>query len=100
VTFSLHWALGQGDQKIGKKIAQILGKVAKTIAKLKNAKVFSSKLNWKVQNVFINPLLNSLNTCNKRYFYQKKSWAFKKIAQMMKFRPIWSPCPGVNFTNI
>jgi hypothetical protein len=44
----------QGDQKIGKKIAQILEKVAKTIAKLKNAKVFSSKLNWKVQNVFIN----------------------------------------------
>ena len=26
---------------------------AKTIAKLKNAKVFSSKLNWKVQTIFI-----------------------------------------------
>jgi len=49
----------QGDQKIGKKITQIWGKVAKTIAKLKKAKEFSSKLNWKLQNIFIKPLLNS-----------------------------------------
>jgi hypothetical protein len=41
------------------KIAQIWEKEAKTIAKLKNAKAFSSKLNWKVQNVFIKPLLNT-----------------------------------------
>jgi hypothetical protein len=49
----------QGDQKIGKKLPKFGKKVAKTIVKLKNAKVFSSKLNWKVQNVFIKPLLNS-----------------------------------------
>jgi hypothetical protein len=41
------------------KITQIWGKEAKTIAKLKNGKVFSSKLNWKVKNVFIKCLLNS-----------------------------------------
>jgi hypothetical protein len=38
--------------------AQILKKVAQTVAKPKNAKIFSSKLNLKVQNNFIlNPFL-------------------------------------------
>jgi hypothetical protein len=35
----------QGDQKIGKKFAQILEKVAKTVAKPKETKIISSKLN-------------------------------------------------------
>jgi hypothetical protein len=38
----------QDVQKIGKKSPKFGKKVAKTIAKLKNAKAFSSKLNWKV----------------------------------------------------
>jgi hypothetical protein len=56
---------------LGKKFVQILEKVAKTIAKPKNAKVFSSKLNFKVPKVFAKPLLNSLDTYNKQYFPQK-----------------------------
>jgi hypothetical protein len=41
----------QGNQKIEKKITQSLEKVAQTVAKPKNAKIFSSKLNLKVQNI-------------------------------------------------
>jgi hypothetical protein len=39
------------------KIAQILEKVAKTVAKPKMAKISSSKVNLRVQNIYINPLL-------------------------------------------
>jgi hypothetical protein len=46
-----HWE--QGDQKIGIEFAQILDKVAKTVAKSENAKISSSKLNLDVQNIYI-----------------------------------------------
>jgi hypothetical protein len=51
-----------------KKIAQILGKVAKTGVKTKITKISTSKLNLKVQNIYIEPLLKPKNTCNKSYF--------------------------------
>jgi hypothetical protein len=44
-------AYAQGDQKIEKKFTQSLEKVAQTVAKPKNAKIFSSKLNLKIQNI-------------------------------------------------
>jgi hypothetical protein len=46
----------QGDQTMGKKFAQSLEKVAKTVAKQKNAKITSLKLNVKVQNINIKHL--------------------------------------------
>jgi hypothetical protein len=49
----------QGDQKIKEKITQFLEKVAKAVAKPKNTKISSSKLNLKVQIVYNKPLLNS-----------------------------------------
>jgi hypothetical protein len=39
------------------KIAQILEKVAKTVAKPKNAKISPSKVNLKVLNIYNKPLL-------------------------------------------
>jgi len=68
----------QGDQKISNKIAQIMEKEAQTVAKPKNIKISSSKVNMKVPNIFIKPLLNSQNTNNKSKFLQKIAWAFKK----------------------
>jgi hypothetical protein len=53
------------------KIVQILEKVAKTIAKPKNTKISSPKINLKVQNIYIELLLNSKNTYNKPYFPKK-----------------------------
>ncbi len=63
----LHPAVGgarpaegeQGDQKIGGKFAQILDKVAKTVAKLKYAKTSSLRLDLKVKKHLHQPLLNS-----------------------------------------
>jgi len=43
---------------LGKKIAQTLDKVAKTVAKQKIANISTSKLNLKVKDIYINPLLN------------------------------------------
>ncbi len=40
----------QGDQKNVNKFAQILEKVAQTVAKAKNVKISPSKLNLNVQN--------------------------------------------------
>ncbi len=45
----------QGDQKIWKKISQVLEKVAKTVAKIKMPKHL-------LQNSYIKLLLNSLDT--------------------------------------
>jgi hypothetical protein len=45
-----------------------LENVAKTVAKPKIAKRFTSKLNLRVQNIYIKPLLKPKNTCNKLYF--------------------------------
>jgi hypothetical protein len=56
-----------GDKKIGKN-AQILEKVAKTVTKPKIAKISTTKLNLKVQNIYIKQLLKPKNTCNKPYF--------------------------------
>ncbi len=44
--------------RLGKN-SQNLGKVAKKVAKQKNAKISSSKLNLKVQIIYIKTLLNS-----------------------------------------
>jgi hypothetical protein len=44
-----------------KKIAQILEKVPKTVAKPKSAKISTSKLNLKVQNIFLKPPQNTYN---------------------------------------
>ncbi len=41
------------------KFAISLEKVTKTVAKIKKAKISSSKLNLKAQNIDIQPLLNS-----------------------------------------
>jgi hypothetical protein len=49
LTNTLSYSSYQGDQKIGGKIAQVLKKVAQTVAKLKNAKMSSSKFNLKIQ---------------------------------------------------
>jgi hypothetical protein len=43
-------------------------KVAKTVAKLSNAKISASKLNLKVQNVYIKPLFKHQNAQNKPCF--------------------------------
>ncbi len=48
----------QGDQKIRKKIGQIFQKIAPKVAKSKKAKISTTKLNLKVQNIYIiKPLL-------------------------------------------
>jgi hypothetical protein len=45
-------------RRLGKKFAQILGKkVAKLGAKQKNTKISTSKLKFKVQNIYNKPLL-------------------------------------------
>jgi hypothetical protein len=55
----------QGDQKIGQKSPKFLEKVAKTVTKPKIANIPTPKLNLKVQNIYVKPLLNPKNTCNK-----------------------------------
>jgi hypothetical protein len=47
----------QGDQKIRKKICQILQSIAQKVAKSKKAKISTTMLNLKAQNIYINPLL-------------------------------------------
>jgi len=46
----------QGGQKIWKKTCPIFQKVAKTVVKPR-AKISTSKLNLRVQNIYIKPLL-------------------------------------------
>ncbi len=50
-------ARSQSDQKFERKINQFEEKVAQTVAKPRNAKISSSKLNLKIQNINIRPLL-------------------------------------------
>jgi hypothetical protein len=50
------------------KIAKILGKVTKTVAKPQDAKISAQKLNLKVPSIFLKPLLKPKNTFNKPYF--------------------------------
>jgi hypothetical protein len=50
------------------KIAQFLEKVAKTVAKPRNVKISTAKLNLKFQNICIKPLLKFKITYNKPCF--------------------------------
>jgi hypothetical protein len=77
----------QGDQKIGKKVAQNLEKVAETVAKPK-----------KCQNIFNKAKLEStkhLHQTNSKLLKYLQQTIFPpeicKVAQMAKFRQIWSP---------
>jgi hypothetical protein len=58
-------------RRLRKKFAQICEKVAKLFAKPINAQISSLKLNLKVRNINIKPLLNSKNECKKQYFAPK-----------------------------
>jgi hypothetical protein len=51
-----------------RKNAQYLDKVAKTVGKTKKAKISTSKLNFKVQNIYIKPILKPEDTYNKPCF--------------------------------
>jgi hypothetical protein len=66
--FGLKITYHQGDQKIGKKSPNFWKKVAKTRAMPKKAKISRSKLNSKVQIIYIKPLSKPLNTHNKPCF--------------------------------
>jgi hypothetical protein len=46
----------QGDQMIGKN-GQIFQRIAQKVAKSKKAKISTTKLNLKTQNIYIKPLL-------------------------------------------
>jgi 4-hydroxy-3-methylbut-2-enyl diphosphate reductase IspH len=47
----------QGDQKIRKKKCQIFQRIAPKVTKPKQAKISTTKLNWKAQNLYIKLLL-------------------------------------------
>jgi hypothetical protein len=47
---------GQGDQMIRKKLPNF-SKIAQKVAKSKKAKISTTKLNLKTQNIYIKPLL-------------------------------------------
>jgi hypothetical protein len=49
-------------------MAQLLLKVAKTLANFKNTKIFIPKLNFKVQNINIKPLAKREISQNQPYF--------------------------------
>jgi hypothetical protein len=51
-----------------KKMAQLLAKVAKTLANFKNTKIFIPKLNLKVQIINIKPLAKREISQNQPYF--------------------------------
>ncbi len=55
VSLRLH----QGDQKIGVKNCPNFGKSSQNSCQIKKAKISASKFNLKVQNIYINPHLNS-----------------------------------------
>jgi hypothetical protein len=66
-----YFTWNQGDQKIWKKITQVLEKVAQTVAKLKMPKYLHRK-------IYIKLLLNSINTYNKPYSHPKIHLRLKK----------------------
>ncbi len=98
---------------------QIFQRMAKKLPSQKRAKISTTKLNLKTQNIYIKPLLKPYNTYNKPCFetaYLGKnvnllkqkvaqkvtiilgSFIFSnnhndspKVAQLAKNRPIWSP---------
>jgi hypothetical protein len=54
-TRDIHY---QGDQKIRKEIHPIFERVAQTFSTPKKAKISTTNLNLKAQNIYIKPLLN------------------------------------------
>jgi hypothetical protein len=66
-----YFTWNPGDQKIWKKITQVLEKVAQTVAKLKMPKYLH-------QNIDIKLPLNSLNTYNRPNFHPKIHLRLKK----------------------
>jgi hypothetical protein len=71
-------------RRFGKKITQVLEKVAKTVAKL-------NMLKYLHQNIYIKLLLNYLSYLQQTIFSPKKSPDTLKVAQRANFHPIWSP---------
>ncbi len=63
---------------MGKKFAQILEKVAQTVAKAKNNKISKSKLDLKVQNIYMKSFLTLKIPKTNNIFTQKITQAFKK----------------------
>jgi hypothetical protein len=59
-----------------------LRKLAKTVAKPKIAKISTSKLNLKVQNIYIKPLLKPKYTWNKPYF--KTDYLGENVKKLLK----------------
>ncbi len=57
----------QGDQKIGKKLPNFFFKSSQNNSQAKNVKI-TRKLNLKVQNLYIKPLLKPQNTNDKSCF--------------------------------
>jgi hypothetical protein len=74
-------------RRLDKQFTQILEKVAQTIAKSRNAKISSSKLNLKVQNIFIKPPSKLLKYLQQTTFSPQKFWVFKKVAQNGEILP-------------
>jgi hypothetical protein len=59
----------QGDQMTGKKLPNFWTiKSSPNSCRAKKAKISASKLNLKVQNIYIKLLLKLLNACNKPRF--------------------------------
>jgi hypothetical protein len=106
-------------KKMCKKLP-IFQKVAQTVSKPKNAKISTTKLNLKDQNIYIKPLLKPWNTYNKPCsetaylgenvinllkqkvdqnvtislgysIFSKNHNEPLKVAQLAKNHPIWSP---------
>jgi hypothetical protein len=85
--FGLKITCHQGDQKIGKKSPNFWKKSGQNNGNAKKAKISTSKLNFKVQIIYIKPLSKPLNTYNKpcfqiAYLGEKCKNSFrKKVAQ-------------------
>jgi hypothetical protein len=52
-SYDEYFGRGQGDQKIGRKFAQKLGKIAKHLPNQKLQTYAHKKLNFKVPNIYI-----------------------------------------------
>jgi hypothetical protein len=74
------WKIGavRVNRRMGKKFAQILEKVAQTVAKAKNDKISKSKLDLKVQNIYMKSFLTLKIPKTNNIFTQKITQAFKK----------------------
>ncbi len=63
-------------------LPNIWKKVAKKVTEPKNAKISTSKLNWKVQNIYIKTTSETLNVYNKPRF--NTSFLVKDVKIMVK----------------